>query len=118
MASTPCWVAVRMTLMTVPCVRPPRAVRLPPQTFLFTTAGRMPCSRPADRHAVSGVCTAGTGPARFRRSWSADGGRRRRVYQSTPAGRRALEGERSAWRDFSTAVTRPPAACVAGGESP
>lgn len=38
-------------------------------------------------------------------NWSADGGRRRRVYQLTPAGRRALEGERSTWRDFSTAVT-------------
>ncbi len=37
-------------------------------------------------------------------SWSADGGRCRRVYQLTPAGRRALEGERSTWRDFSTAV--------------
>jgi DNA-binding PadR family transcriptional regulator len=38
-------------------------------------------------------------------SWSAVGGRRRRVYELTPAGRRALEGERSTWRDFSTAVT-------------
>jgi PadR family transcriptional regulator PadR len=38
-------------------------------------------------------------------SWSADGGRRRRIYELTPAGRRALDGERSTWRDFSTAVT-------------
>jgi PadR family transcriptional regulator PadR len=36
---------------------------------------------------------------------SAAGGRRRRVYQLTPAGRRALDTERSAWRDFSAAVT-------------
>jgi len=38
-------------------------------------------------------------------SWSVSGGRRRRLYQLTPAGRRALEGERSTWRDFSAAVT-------------
>jgi PadR family transcriptional regulator PadR len=38
-------------------------------------------------------------------SWSAAGGRRRRVYQLTPAGRRALDTERSTWRDFSAAVT-------------
>ncbi len=38
-------------------------------------------------------------------SWSADGGRRRRVYQLTPAGRRALDGERSSWRDFASVVT-------------
>jgi PadR family transcriptional regulator, regulatory protein PadR len=38
-------------------------------------------------------------------SWSAAGGRRRRVYQLTPAGRRALGTERSTWRDFSAAVT-------------
>ena len=38
-------------------------------------------------------------------SWSEAGGRRRRVYQLTSAGRRALEGERSSWRDFSAAVT-------------
>jgi len=38
-------------------------------------------------------------------TWSAAGGRRRRVYQLTPAGRRALEAERSTWRDFSATVT-------------
>ena len=38
-------------------------------------------------------------------SWSAAGGRRRRVYQLTPAGRRALDTERRTWRDFSVAVT-------------
>jgi PadR family transcriptional regulator, regulatory protein PadR len=37
--------------------------------------------------------------------WSADSGRRRRVYQLTAAGRRALDTERSSWRDFSAAVT-------------
>jgi PadR family transcriptional regulator PadR len=40
-----------------------------------------------------------------RASWSADGGRRRRLYELTPAGRRALDTERSTWRDFSVAVT-------------
>jgi len=48
-------------------------------------------------------------------TWSVHGGRRRRLYQLTPAGRRALDTERSTWRDFSTAVTAllrpaPPAA--------
>jgi PadR family transcriptional regulator len=38
-------------------------------------------------------------------AWSAAGGRRRRVYQLTPAGRRALDGERSTWRDFAAVVT-------------
>jgi PadR family transcriptional regulator PadR len=38
-------------------------------------------------------------------SWSAAGGRRRRVYQLTQAGRRALDTERSTWRDFSAAVS-------------
>ena len=40
-----------------------------------------------------------------RASWAESGGRRRRVYELTPAGRRALDGERSTWRDFSAAVT-------------
>src|SRR5215467_7145825 len=38
-------------------------------------------------------------------TWSVAGGRRRRVYQLTPAGRRALDTERNTWRDFSAAVT-------------
>jgi PadR family transcriptional regulator PadR len=38
-------------------------------------------------------------------SWSAAGGRRRRIYQLTAAGHRALDTERSTWRDFSAAVT-------------
>jgi PadR family transcriptional regulator PadR len=49
-------------------------------------------------------------------SWSADHGRRRRVYELTPAGRRALDAERSSWRDFSVAVTallRPMGAAAA-----
>jgi len=37
--------------------------------------------------------------------WSQAGGRRRRVYQLTPAGQRALESERGTWRQFSAAVT-------------
>jgi PadR family transcriptional regulator len=38
-------------------------------------------------------------------TWSQVGGRRRRVYRLTAAGRRALADERSRWREFSTAVT-------------
>jgi PadR family transcriptional regulator, regulatory protein PadR len=38
-------------------------------------------------------------------AWSEAGGRRRRVYQLTPAGRHALDTERGTWRDFSAAVT-------------
>jgi PadR family transcriptional regulator PadR len=39
-------------------------------------------------------------------SWShAGGGRRRRVYRLTAAGRRALSEERSSWREFAAAVT-------------
>jgi PadR family transcriptional regulator PadR len=38
-------------------------------------------------------------------SWSQAGGRRRRVYRLTAAGRRALAEERSSWREFSAAVT-------------
>lgn len=38
-------------------------------------------------------------------TWSASGGRRRRVYELTPAGRRTLAAERSTWRQFSAAVT-------------
>ena len=38
-------------------------------------------------------------------TWSVVGGRRRREYQLTPAGVRALSGRREAWRDFSAIVT-------------
>lgn len=38
-------------------------------------------------------------------AWSETGGRRRRVYELTPAGRRTLEAERGTWRQFSAAVT-------------
>jgi PadR family transcriptional regulator, regulatory protein PadR len=37
--------------------------------------------------------------------WSEEGGRRRRLYELTPAGRRTLDDERHAWREFSAAVT-------------
>lgn len=37
-------------------------------------------------------------------TWDEAGGRRRRVYELTPAGRRALTAERGSWRDFSAAV--------------
>jgi DNA-binding PadR family transcriptional regulator len=40
-----------------------------------------------------------------RSSWSIEGGRRRRSYELTPAGTRALASERSSWREFSTAVS-------------
>jgi PadR family transcriptional regulator, regulatory protein PadR len=38
-------------------------------------------------------------------TWSVSGGRRRCVYELTPAGRRALDAERGTWRQFSAAVT-------------
>jgi PadR family transcriptional regulator, regulatory protein PadR len=41
----------------------------------------------------------------IRGTWSTVGGRRRRSYQLTPAGRRALSQERSSWQEFSAAVT-------------
>jgi PadR family transcriptional regulator len=38
-------------------------------------------------------------------TWSEAGGRRRRTYQLTHAGRRRLAGDRAAWRDFASVVT-------------
>jgi PadR family transcriptional regulator len=48
-------------------------------------------------------------------NWSVVGGRRRRTYTLTAAGRRRLSGDRAAWRDFATAVTSvlDPAPCPA-----
>lgn len=40
-----------------------------------------------------------------RSTWCDVSGRRRRSYELTAAGRRALSAERSAWREFSAAVT-------------
>jgi DNA-binding PadR family transcriptional regulator len=37
-------------------------------------------------------------------SWESAGGRRRRRYRLTDTGRRALTGERSAWREFTAAI--------------
>jgi DNA-binding PadR family transcriptional regulator len=41
----------------------------------------------------------------LRGRWSTVGGRRRRTYELTAAGRRALSQERSAWREFASAVS-------------
>jgi DNA-binding PadR family transcriptional regulator len=38
-------------------------------------------------------------------TWTEAGGRRRRVYQITPAGQGMLAAERGTWREFSSAVT-------------
>ena len=38
-------------------------------------------------------------------AWSTDQARPRRTYRLTPAGRRALGTERTAWQEFATAVT-------------
>ena len=38
-------------------------------------------------------------------TWAEAEGRRRRMYELTPAGRRRLAGDRVAWRDFACAVT-------------
>ena len=40
-----------------------------------------------------------------RGTWSDAAGRRRRIYELTPAGRRRLAGDRAAWRDFASAVS-------------
>jgi PadR family transcriptional regulator PadR len=48
-------------------------------------------------------------------SWSTVGGRERRTYQLTSAGRRTLSDERSAWQEFTSAITAvlaPPTAAV------
>ena len=37
--------------------------------------------------------------------WSTEGGRRRRTYELTTAGRRRLAGDRAAWRDFTSVVS-------------
>jgi PadR family transcriptional regulator, regulatory protein PadR len=41
----------------------------------------------------------------IRGSWSKVDGRRRRTYQLTTAGQRKLEGDRSDWQSFASAVT-------------
>jgi PadR family transcriptional regulator PadR len=38
-------------------------------------------------------------------TWAEAGGRQRRVYRLTAAGRKALKSERGSWRTFSTAVS-------------
>jgi DNA-binding PadR family transcriptional regulator len=40
-----------------------------------------------------------------RADWSEASGRRRRVYQLTPAGRSALDTKRGAWREFAAVVS-------------
>jgi DNA-binding PadR family transcriptional regulator len=47
-------------------------------------------------------------------TWSVVGGRRRREYRLTAAGKRALAGRREAWRDFSAMVS----AALEGGPWP
>ena len=38
-------------------------------------------------------------------TWTEAGGRRRRTYELTAAGRRRLAADRTAWREFATTVT-------------
>lgn len=38
-------------------------------------------------------------------SWSVVSGRRRRMYQLTPAGTKALSGKRADWRDFAAIMS-------------
>src|SRR5215469_7036357 len=40
-----------------------------------------------------------------RGTWSEAGGRRRRIYELTPAGRQRLSRDRTAWRDFAAAMS-------------
>src|SRR5450755_4041358 len=60
--------------------------------------------RPADRHHLPGPAPPGTGRPVVG-TWSEAGGRRRRVYELTPAGHHTLDAERGTWRQFSAAVT-------------
>jgi PadR family transcriptional regulator PadR len=41
----------------------------------------------------------------IRSRWLTVDGRRRRMYELTPAGRRALGAERTSWREFATTVS-------------
>ena len=47
-------------------------------------------------------------------SWSVAAGRRRRMYQLTAAGARALSGKRADWRDFAAMMS----AALEGGPCP
>src|SRR6516162_10948164 len=40
-----------------------------------------------------------------RGTWSETGGRRRRTYELTPAGRQRFSHDQAAWRDFAAAMT-------------
>ena len=42
----------------------------------------------------------------LRGEWSTVGGRQRRTYRLTPAGKRMLAAERSQWRDFAGVIER------------
>ena len=42
----------------------------------------------------------------LRGEWSTVGGRQRRTYRLTAAGRRTLAAERTEWRDFSAVIER------------
>ena len=50
-----------------------------------------------------------------RGTWAEAGGRRRRIYELTPAGHQRLSRDRAAWRDFAAAVSAilEPALCAA-----
>ena len=45
------------------------------------------------------------GAGLVRSGWSVVSGRRRRTYEMTPAGRRALKDQRTLWDQFSAAVS-------------
>jgi DNA-binding PadR family transcriptional regulator len=38
-------------------------------------------------------------------TWAEAGGRRRRIYELTPAGRQRLSRDRASWRDFAAAMS-------------
>ncbi|MDA2812996.1 helix-turn-helix transcriptional regulator [Nocardiopsis sp. RSe5-2] len=50
--------------------------------------------------------------------WSTGGGRRRRVYRLTPAGRSVLEEERDAWHRIASVVTRVLDGAAGRGSAP
>jgi DNA-binding PadR family transcriptional regulator len=38
------------------------------------------------------------------REWATVGGRKRRTYRLTESGRKQLQGERSAWQEFTSVI--------------
>ena len=69
------------------------------------TASGLSRQLPVTRQAVAKHLTVLERAGLIRGTWAEASGRRRRVYELTPAGRRTLADERGSWRQFAAAVT-------------